>query len=262
MKNLKEKVEKILGWPGRLITSSKGRYSFCNPENIIFYNANIYTVKGEKIWHGDLDLTHDCKKIKKLSRRLLQPLYVLREIDGRFDNENSPDLSKAVFVTNGMTEIIKVYSEIEKRKYKSKGWRKYWYYKKNILTPTVYPERDERDYIEKDFPIRIKIKYNNLRNDTVTRFNQNIVNELYSRDYTDEDMGNLTFFYSKETEDKLMGYIKNYAMKEFNLKEDSYELQKELSWVILALPCTFQGSLKGPSWAKPNIVYAKNRIKL
>lgn len=73
---------------GRMISFSKSLYSKNHPKNIIYYNANIFTEKYGKIWYGDLDLTLDIKSLENISKELNEKLYVLREMDGRFENEN------------------------------------------------------------------------------------------------------------------------------------------------------------------------------
>ena len=63
-------------------------------------NANIVTEKKEKLWFGDLNLKDDTEKILKVAKELNLKLYVLREMDCRFDTEHNPDLSKAVWNTD------------------------------------------------------------------------------------------------------------------------------------------------------------------
>ena len=57
------------------------------PDHLVCFNANIISAKYGKIWWGDLDLTLDGMKIEKVARELNEDLYVLRELDARFENE-------------------------------------------------------------------------------------------------------------------------------------------------------------------------------
>ena len=85
---------------GRMIGSSKSIYRYDNPDHLVVFNANLCTGKN-KIWHGDLDLTLDYNKIQKLSNILKTKLYVLYEMDARFENEKKPLLNKAILICDG-----------------------------------------------------------------------------------------------------------------------------------------------------------------
>jgi hypothetical protein len=61
------------------------------------WNANVI-VDGKKVWYGDLNLTKDEKDLQKCANIIGKPLYILREMDARFDNEKNPKLDKAVKV--------------------------------------------------------------------------------------------------------------------------------------------------------------------
>lgn len=84
----------ILGYPGRMISGSKSGYMTSHPNNQVVFNANVCTDAG-KIWFGDLDVTLDGEKLQQLANELHCKIYVLREHDGRFDNEDRPRLDKA-----------------------------------------------------------------------------------------------------------------------------------------------------------------------
>lgn len=72
---------------GRMITTSKSKYRDEHPNHKVVYNANIVTERRGKIWYGDLDLTLDGKELKLVAEDLQEPVYVLREMDARFENE-------------------------------------------------------------------------------------------------------------------------------------------------------------------------------
>ena len=115
--NIKQIAESILGRSGKMISGSKSLYREVNPLNVSIFNANVVveTDSGlQKVWYGDLDLTLEEKKLIELSTLLGKKVYVIREMDGRFDNENSPIVSNAVYsVHNGISEHEKYVSRFK-----------------------------------------------------------------------------------------------------------------------------------------------------
>lgn len=89
-------ADEVLGPVGRMLSASKSGYYNRYPDNIVVFNANVCTAEG-KIWFGDIDCTREVDKLRTLAERLGTKVYVLREMDGRFGNEDSPNLDKAVF---------------------------------------------------------------------------------------------------------------------------------------------------------------------
>ena len=90
------KAEEVLGHCGRMMCGSKTSYFNTYPDNLTVFNANVCTKAG-KIWYGDLDVTRDEHMLKALAEALDEKVYVLREMDGRFDdNEANPKLDRAV----------------------------------------------------------------------------------------------------------------------------------------------------------------------
>ena len=71
---------------GRMISASKT----APKGQICVFNANVFTGTGGKMWYGDLNLTKDAEKLQAIASALGEPLYVLRERDGRFANEERP----------------------------------------------------------------------------------------------------------------------------------------------------------------------------
>ena len=88
----------ILGSPGRMVSASKVDYSRENPNNTVVFNSNVCTKEG-KIWYGDIDVTKDAGKLVELADALDEHIYVIREMDGRFENEAKPKLDTAVYTT-------------------------------------------------------------------------------------------------------------------------------------------------------------------
>jgi hypothetical protein len=89
------KAQEILGFAGRMLSADKFRYTLRYPDNVVVFNSNVCTAAG-KIWFGDADVTKDEAKFKALAEALGEKVYVLRELDGRFDNEGAPLLDRAV----------------------------------------------------------------------------------------------------------------------------------------------------------------------
>lgn len=89
-----------MGYNGRMMSGSKSGYQNAHKANVAVFNGNLCTKEFGKIWYGDLDLTLDLDKIKELSTELKVEIFVLREMDARFDNENTPDFSKFVVAVN------------------------------------------------------------------------------------------------------------------------------------------------------------------
>ena len=75
---------------GRMISGSKSGYRSMYPDNEVYFNANIFTKEG-KVWFGDLDLTKEDAALQSIADESKKTLYVLSEMDGRFENENLPE---------------------------------------------------------------------------------------------------------------------------------------------------------------------------
>ncbi len=94
----------ILGYHGAMISGSKSGYMGSKPKNLPVFNCNVIaSLSGEleKIWYGDLDVTLSIGKLKELSTSLDAEIYVLREMDARFENENNPKVENFVVKVNG-----------------------------------------------------------------------------------------------------------------------------------------------------------------
>ena len=88
---------------GRMISGSKIGYLSEHRGNVVLFNANIATKKSGKIWYGDIDITISRKTLENIAKTLNEDLYIVRELDGRFDKEkNGINYWKSVAV-----EIIK-----------------------------------------------------------------------------------------------------------------------------------------------------------
>jgi hypothetical protein len=89
---------------GRMISHSKSGYRDKFPENEVYFNANIFVLGEGKIWYGDLDVTKDMDRLENIAKELGKDLYILREMDGRFGNE---ELKDSEIITRAMCKITK-----------------------------------------------------------------------------------------------------------------------------------------------------------
>jgi hypothetical protein len=99
MENILNDISEKIGLTGRMISGSKSMYYNTFPDNLIVFNANIFIKgslfkKGEKIWFGDLDLTQDSNKLIEIANKYNTVLYVLKEMDGRFNSDNNKKFKK------------------------------------------------------------------------------------------------------------------------------------------------------------------------
>lgn len=85
----------------RLVCGSKTLYHTKYPKNVTIFNSNLIDENLGKVWHGDLDLTLDGEKLQLIAKSLNTVFYVVREMDGRFENESRTiDEFKSVSVWN------------------------------------------------------------------------------------------------------------------------------------------------------------------
>jgi hypothetical protein len=76
---------------GRMISGSKSFYREKNPNNEVYFNANIFVLGEGKIWYGDIDVTLDRDHLEEIAREIGKDLFILMESDGRFGNESLED---------------------------------------------------------------------------------------------------------------------------------------------------------------------------
>jgi hypothetical protein len=83
---------------GRMISAHKisPKGEFC------VWNANVIAESSGKVWFGDLNITKDATKLKEVAIEIGEKLFVLREMDARFETESDPIdvlISRAVWDT-------------------------------------------------------------------------------------------------------------------------------------------------------------------
>jgi hypothetical protein len=89
-------IAATLGPAGRLLGMSKSGYRNTHPGHAVVFNANVCLPDG-KIWYGDIDLTTDEPLLADLAAQSGEIVHVLYEWDGRFRNEDRPQLDEAVY---------------------------------------------------------------------------------------------------------------------------------------------------------------------
>ncbi len=90
---------------------SKSGYCRMNPGHIFVPNANVFCRRYGKVWWGDLDLKCDKPALEKVARRLRCRLYVLKEMDGRYEAAEKPDtqvIACALWHTGGAAYVPNV----------------------------------------------------------------------------------------------------------------------------------------------------------
>ena len=94
-------ISKYFGYPGRLLSGSKSGYMTTHPEHLVVFNSNLILVDSdgscEKVWYGDLDITVDREKLMEIAAESGKNVCVLREMDGRFENEEKPLVKEFVY---------------------------------------------------------------------------------------------------------------------------------------------------------------------
>jgi len=87
---------------------SKSLYQNMHPKCDFIPNANVFTRRRGKVWFGDLDLERDKSALERVARRLGCRLYVLSEMEGRFDEATRPHaavIRDALWHTGGFSRI-------------------------------------------------------------------------------------------------------------------------------------------------------------
>jgi hypothetical protein len=95
-----------LGFPGVMISGSKSGYRDRHPKNLVVFNGNV-CVGLEKVWWGDVDITSTKDTLISLSKVLNNVIFILNEMDGRFENEDEPLIGNyiAKFLPDGTYQL-------------------------------------------------------------------------------------------------------------------------------------------------------------
>lgn len=88
-----------------MISGSKSGYRNIYPHNLVLFNANICILEkgsnGKKVWWGDIDITKKRNELRSIAVELDVDIYILSEMDGRFENEKSPVMKNFVYCAKG-----------------------------------------------------------------------------------------------------------------------------------------------------------------
>jgi hypothetical protein len=83
----------------------------------VSFNANVFSLKGGKLWWGDLDIYADRLALERVAAKLRCRLYVLYEFDGRFaEAELTTDeiIERAIWHTGGPARVPGVASFLQR----------------------------------------------------------------------------------------------------------------------------------------------------
>lgn len=90
---LRDEIDKLLGFPGRMLSGSKSDYDRLHPTDLTFFNACIFNDKYEQIWWGDINLTKSSPALQEIANKIKSVFYVTREQPYRFDGLTKKDLN-------------------------------------------------------------------------------------------------------------------------------------------------------------------------
>lgn len=100
---------------GRVISASKQTPA----GHIRWFNANLVTRSMEKVWFGDIDILEDKDALVAYAEKLGQPVYVLREMDARFNMH--VDLTRAVAMASHVNKSFWYKDPYLRVKYDERG---------------------------------------------------------------------------------------------------------------------------------------------
>jgi len=258
----KEIIREIMGSPGRLINMSKGRYRYENPRNLVVFNSNIFTQSGKKIWYGDIDVTTNEQDLIDLNKVINEKIYLLYEMDGRFENEKTPKIEKAVVsVDNGVVTLNDNLTEyftkengqflaVEREEEPEPELPDH----KNIHRDYNFDtkEYEEIPYTEKDYDA-FKMPLSKFKSKNKTTPVDKLYNFFTTKCYDPKKRPNLNimdFYISNDDEEKFREIVGQWLIDYYGLEKGDYEYSKNMGWLCLELPSTFRDSKYGPTWAK------------
>ena len=108
MTKLEEALKNFPLHMGAMLGPSKSGYAYSHKSDLVIFNANVCTKEFGKIWHGDLNVTESQEHLHKLADDAGVDIYVLNEMDARFQFEENPQLHKAVVVFQPGTKEVRI----------------------------------------------------------------------------------------------------------------------------------------------------------
>lgn len=260
-------AREILGFSGRMIGASKGRYRQRYPEDLVVFNSNIVTSE-RKIWHGDINVTRDLKFLKQLANKLSTNIYVMYESDARFEKETNYDVSEAaaLITADGTVSV------------RDHGW---YYVKRGVPkqhTQESYDKAYPEEVIARDLANRESAKKllneTNSKKDEFKAVKIPDMSEFKTRSKKESPLDRLhkalIDMYGKKKAQFLVlhMYLPKSWHEEFNnllteyckkvMKLDDYETGKSVGWACFSTPCNLQCD---PAWAKSGYGYVRKDQK-
>lgn len=246
-------IADYLGTPGRMISGSKGLYIHTNPKNLVVFNSNIFDEDGNKLWYGDLDITLSERRLLQASGELNKKLYVLHEMDGRFDKEKTPALEKAVVIVypSNTVEVGATYIEyVEKKSGK-------------LLLKTIRRSKKEvtkNSYNKADYTKLFKINRKDLqalekKSNPLEKLHMQIIKACKRKGIKAESIGD--FYYTKKDEEAVLADLKKWLRKYERLTVNSYMMKKTLAWAVMDLPGIFYNPKE--DWMQEGYIYLKHK---
>lgn len=235
-------AESCLGKLNKSLTPHSSKYKLENQDNIVIYAAKIFIHKKILIWHGDLNLTQEYKKVKKLSRKLDTPLYISYHYFSETLN-----FSKCIIIYNNFIEFppesVNFYFSNEKVP--------------KQLTPSQYEKRyppkhikevyKEHDFVALKLPNPLKFKIvrdtsplHKLQQYLIKKFDKKTAQEIYSNLYI-----------TPEYEEKLKIQIKKALKKTYPYMRKE-QIIDSTSFELFNAPCCFR---QRPDWADKDLGY-------
>lgn len=233
---------------------SKGQYRSDHPLHCVIFNSNICTAVG-KIWHGDMDLTLTSDKLSELAKRLNETIFVLYEMDARFEHEKEPLLDKApvCFTSEGsiiISEEAKSYIEIKDGTLTLKPEPAPTAEK--LAVKLAYKKKEAEKYKEAAFEKISKIDW-----DYLTKFskNKNTLEKFWEfLAGATEAQHCMDFNILEEDNDKLQNILIQWIAKAYK-GITPYRAKSNASWVMLERgPSVFFGD---PAWVEQGTIYKK-----
>ena len=245
-------AREYLGMPGKMVGASKSIYTYDNPSNIVIFNANLATKDDGKFWYGDIDLTLSMDTVIDIAKDIGKDVYVLYEMDARFENEENPKLDKAVLVVSPEGKL-KWSESMDRIVTKSE----------NRYVLDLLDEKEDKDqspkqvlnkddYEEIDLPPLSKIKAT-LKEDPLTSFQLYFVDK-FGREKAEDVYRNL--YVTKSYMDGLEEKVEKWAKKKLK-GYHRVKIEQSVSWYMLDMsPNNFQSE---QDWENPNKGYVKKK---
>lgn len=248
-KDRRAEAESFLGKRGSHY-GSKGQYCHDNPRNLVVFNANVCTREDGKIWYGDLDITIHESKLWLLAKALGKEIYVLYEMDGRFEHESSPRIENALYVCQGNTGRVSKELEAHTERVKGRLILKENDEEKTEREPQYPTDAEQKNFQAIALPdLQVILQQGDQEESPLLRFYRYVANELQA-EIQGFDVTRVSV--TPEIGDALRKSLDLWLKISFK-HLTSYRLQSEASWIWLDIgPNVFK-----PEWAKNTQVYWK-----